>query len=303
MRYSSYGLILVASFFLANCARKVNLAFSVPDKMDYNYRMTSATLSQTQVMGMDVENNSEQVMEYNIFALGNGTNGNKQLRTRYTAIQVNQTAMGQEMVYDSKDPSRNNEPNLEAIYNAMVNKSFDLTYGPDGKILEAQGLNESLEDVLNEAPEEVRETLKNQLGGEAMLQSFKAMTGFYPGKPLKKGDSWPVSNDLNMGGMVLQVDVVYTLEESKDGVAKIKIDGEIATDPEGPGMDIMGMSMKFDLQGTQQGYMWVNEATGWAEKSELLQLMNGNMQMDSPQTGNMTIGMSITSNQELERIK
>ncbi|PSR12342.1 MAG: hypothetical protein DA408_04385 [Bacteroidetes bacterium] len=303
MRYSSYCLILVTGFLLTNCARKVNLAFSVPEKMDYNYRLTSTTLSQTQVMGMDMENNSEQVMEYNIFATGNDANGNKQLRTRYTAIQINQTAMGQEMVYDSKDPSRNTEPNLEAIYDAMINKSFDLTYGPDGKIIEAQGLNELMEDVLDKAPAEVQETLKSQLGGEVMLQSFKAMTGFYPGKPLKKGDAWPISNDLNLGGMALQVDVVYTLEESKNGVAKIRIDGEIATDPEAPGMDIMGMSMKFDLQGTQQGYMWVNEATGWAEKSELLQLMNGNMQMDSPQTGNMTIGMSITSNQQLERIK
>ena len=131
---------------------------------------------------------------------------------------------------------------------------------------------------------------------------MKAMTYYYPEQDkVKIGDSWSISNAMAVGGMELIIDSEYTLLEVKDGMAKIKMDSEITTDPDAPGLDLMGMKMQFDLQGTQSGILFVNQSTSWLDRMELDQEMDGVMNMDTDQMGKMTVDMKVATQQLIQR--
>ena len=295
-------LALCTLLLLSSCGTTYDLTFRVPEQMSNSYVMESTTLSASNVMGMDVENTMVNNMTYTMKHIGQDPAGNQRLQMTYDAIQYEQSTMGQQLTYDSEDPSRTNNPQFEQMYGALLDRPIELIYSDQGQLIEAKGFSEAMDDMLAVLPEETREAMKNQFGGDAMLQAMKAMTYYYPQQDkIKIGDSWTVSNQMALGGMELIIDSEYTLLEVKDGLAKIQMDSEIATDPDAPGLELMGMKMKFDLQGTQTGFLFVDQASSWLDRMELDQQMDGFMNMESDQMGNMKVEMKVESQQLIRK--
>lgn len=291
------ALFLIGGF-LCSCSPTLDLAFRVPEKMDYHYLTESTTAVETKVMGINVENNTINNMTYRLKHLGQNPEGQERFEMTYETINWEQRTMGQESIYDSKNPERTNDPNLDNIYGVLLDNGFELLYDQKGQLVAAPGLEELMQEMFKQAPAEVQGNLQNQFGGDAMLQSLKSTTSYYPEiSKVKMGSSWTATNELAIGGMELIIDTKYTLLEVKDGKAKIKLESEIDSNPEAEGLQIMGMSMKFDLQGTQEGFLYVDEKTSWMEHMELDQYLDGIMNLQSEQTGNMDMDMTIRTTQ------
>lgn len=73
---------------------------------------------------------------------------------------------------------------------------------------------------------------------------------FEKGK-VKIGDIWSVINEFVLGGMEMIIDSNFCLVEVKDGLVKLVFDGEVISNFEVLGLNLMGMQMQFDLQGIQ----------------------------------------------------
>jgi hypothetical protein len=289
-------LILVAAIGLLNsCAPGINIAFQVPKNFDRVYVSESTSNTESMVMGMDVDNTTINNMSYRMNHLGQNAQGEDQFRITYETILYEQSTMGKESIYDSEKPERTTDPNLESIYGAMLSESFVVNYDPKGQITGAEGLEAMMTEMLKVIPEEAQATVETLLGGDAMLQAMKSTTSYYPEVAKKKvGDTWTNSNDITIAGMKLLLDNTYKLVEVKGGQAKIEVTGEIATDPEAPGMEMPGIKMKFDLQGTQEGFLYIDAATSWMQRMELNQSMDGKAVMTMEQAGGMEMDMDMT---------
>ncbi|MEO0726224.1 MAG: DUF6263 family protein [Bacteroidota bacterium] len=293
---------LFALTILSSCATTYDLTFRVPDQMKNTYVMESTTTSESQVMGMNVENVMINNTTYSMEHIGQDPDGNPRLQMTYDAIQYEQSTRGQEVKYDSNNPDGTNSPQIANMYDKLLGRPINLTYNSRGQLIDSQGLTGTMDDMFDSLPEESRETMKQQFGEDAILQAMKAMTHYYPEKAkVKIGDSWTVNNEMAVGGMELMIDSEFTLLEVKDGMAKIKMESELSTDPDAPGLELMGMQMKFDLQGTQSGILFVDEATSWLDRMEMDQEMDGVMNMNSEQMGDMAVDMKVISQQLIQR--
>lgn len=303
MKTTTLLTLLAAVGLLNSCAPTINITFQVPQNFDRVYVSESVSNTESRVMGMDVENTTTTNMSYRMNHLGQNAQGEDQFRITYETILYEQSAMGTESIYDSENPERTTDPNLESIYSAMLNESFILNYDSQGQITGAEGLEEMMSEMFKVIPEEAQAMMENQLGGDAMLQAMKGTTSYYPEVAKKKvGDTWTGSHDIAIAGMELLLDNTYKLIEVKDGKAKIEITGEIATDPEAPGMEMPGIKMKFDLQGTQEGFLYIDAATSWMQRMELNQNMDGKVLMTVEQAGGteMDMDMTISTTQLIE---
>ncbi|MEL6972698.1 MAG: DUF6263 family protein [Bacteroidota bacterium] len=293
---------LFALTILSSCATTYDLTFRVPDQMKNTYVMESTTTSESQVMGMNVENVMINNTTYSMEHIGQDPDGNPRLQMTYDAIQYEQSTRGQEVKYDSNNPDETNSPQIANMYDKLLGRPINLTYNSRGQLIDSQGLTGTMDDMFDSLPEESRETMKQQFGEDAILQAMKAMTHYYPKETkVKIGDSWTVNNEMAVGGMELMIDSEFTLLEVKDGMAKIKMESELSTDPDAPGLELMGMQMKFDLQGTQSGILFVDEATSWLDRMEMDQEMDGVMNMNSEQMGDMAVDMKVISQQLIQR--
>lgn len=288
--------LLFASCFLVNCSRSIDLTFRVPDKFEQRYRTESTATAQTQVMGMDIENVTLNNITYNMKHLGQNAGGLERFKMTYEAVQYEQSTMGQEIIYDSEDPSRTNNPDIDRIYRVLLDNGFELHYDSKGQLVDAPGLKDVMDKMFGEVPEETREMMESQFGGEAMLQALKSMTYYYPeSTKIKTGESWLTTSEMAIGGMELIIDTEYTLLDIKNGQIIIQLKSEITSNPEAEGLSMMGMSMKFDIQGTQQGFLYLDESTNWMSRMEMDQYLDGFMNVEGAETENMKIDMKVTT--------
>lgn len=296
-----FGALLLV-LLMSSCGKTYQIAFQVEEGMKHRYVSENTTTAETKVMGMDVENVTINNITYSLESLGKTTSGNERLNMVYEDIQYEQRTMGQEVIFDSQDPSRTNNPQMEQIYAGLLGSDIELIYSPKGQLIESIGLAEVMDEMFKDLPEEAQTAMASQFGDDAILQALKSMTHYYPQQEkVKPGDSWTVTNELGIGGMELVIDSRFTLIEVKDGQAKIQLSSEIDSNPEAEGLQMMGMNMKFDLQGTQEGFLYVDEQTSWLERMEVDQQLDGIMKMDSEQTGPMDIDMNIKTIQLIRK--
>lgn len=288
---------------LSSCGKTYQIGFQVQEGMSLRYETENTSISESKVMGMDVENVTINNMTYRMDHVGSTPEGNERFRMTYESLQYEQRTMGQEQIFDSKNPSRNNNPQFEGMYAALLGNSFDLIYGDKGQLLDAPGLDKIMDEMFADLPAEAQETVRTQMGDNALLQAMKSMTYYYPQQEkVKIGDSWDVTNEVAIAGMELVIDSKYTLVEVKDGLAKIQVASEIDSNPDAPGLNMMGFQMKFDLQGTQAGFLYVDESTSWLNRMELDQQLDGFMNMSSEQTGDMKVDMKVETQQLIRKV-
>lgn len=295
-------VILVLGLFFNSCARPLQLSFQVPQDMNYRYKATNITNTDSKVMGMDVSATSVQEYTYSMKAKTPATANTYPVEIKYERIKTSQSAMGTTTEYDSDNKEASSDPN-DAVYQAMLNTPFEVVFTSEGKIEEAKGLDKMLEGAFDGLDPQVAATLKAQFGNEALLMMFENMNSYLPNKAIKKGESWTIPQTVNVMGMNMEISTTYTLKERKDGMSNIDFTGEIVVDPEKSVMEMMEMQMVYDLKGTLEGTMLVEEASSWISKMQGSQRIGGQLTMKSDAMGEMKMDMDLDIDSNIERIE
>jgi hypothetical protein len=119
------------------------------------------------------------------------------------------------------------------------------------------------------------EDIKKQFGGEAMKESMENIVGgWYPNKQVGLEESW--SGDISITkGMPMTMTYNNTLKARHDGMSIIKTHNEIKMIPDSEPMKMGPMTMQYDLTGKMDGYLWLDEETGWTKGGEMSQEISG----------------------------
>ena len=94
----------------------------------------------------------------------------------------------------------------------------------------------------------------------------------------------------------------FTLQKREGGVATIAATASIKPDPNAPPMDTQGMKMKFDVSGSREGTIRMDEATGLIRMNRARQELNGQLKIGTSAEGpfDMTIPMKFNATFTLE---
>lgn len=303
--FKAIFLGLVGLVYLTSCSNKaLQLSLQPETKDAFTYRMTQNTESTVAVMGMDQQTSMEQTIDYAYAIQKVNADGSTEMTTTIKKIRMEQAMPMFAIVFDSEKPEDNNPAEMMDGLNNLIGKKFDLKVAKDGEILSAKGEEDMFKGMFENAPngEMMEEQMKAQFGEGALATSVAQLTSFYPEEPIKVGDSW-VKNTTSETMMPLEIETTYTLKERKNGEALIDFSSKLKSVSDGEAAEMMGMSMEYDMTGTQSGTIRVEEKTGWAIHSESKQLMEGKLKMSGGQIGGeMEAEMKVDSKTMYEKV-
>ena len=258
-------LLIVSLFVVAMChAQKAyKLAFAPPNGDKYDITSTVNSQISENIMGqeIDIQLNYMVSMLYEIIASG----PNKKLSMTYQKVKMDLDAMGHEMSLNSENDA------LKSLEGQVVSAVVT----PDGKVLEIEGADGIIDKV--SIDEKQKKTLEGYLGKESLRSMLSQSFGFYPEKPVKAGDSWSSSIELQYP-YAMKATSHYTLQKVEGKTAFINILGKMQTDSSST-MKMNDMELKIDITGDIKGICEVDIDTGMPLVTRMTQTLKGNIEL------------------------
>lgn len=293
-------------FSACKSGQKIPLEFNLDKGTEFTYRYTTDNIVDVKVMEQSQKTLTNQVFDIEYKVTDINTNGNTTMLTTYKNMKMNQDMSMMSIVYDSENPEKNTPPGSSDMYDALIGHQSSITFNKKGKMISMTGNDELLDKMIAKAPEgvskeQMKAGLQSQFGEEAMDNTYGNLTNFYPDHPVKVKDTW-TRKDTISGTIGMIMNINYTLTNRKAGKATISMDGTISPNLDAAGMELMGMKMKYNLGGTIKGEILVDEKTGWADKTEIIQDLKGDVQMSGELIGSMNTEMEMSVKTMIEKI-
>lgn len=244
----------------------VEIKFNLQKGDKYSYDMgVNMTMD---IMGQNVKN--DMSMGY-IFEVTGDSSGYKVVKSSFDKIKM--SSMGMNFDAESKDTT-----GPLGIVNKMLagmkGSEFMFTINEHGKIGSVSGMEAMMEKMMSSFGPEAQTVAKEVGKGftdEQFKQTIEQSFNMYPGKPIKKGDTWSGVMNTNQNGMQMKTDNTYTLEEVSGDEAKVKVVSKISSEDES----------KATINGTSEGIMVYDLKTGMPKTGD----MKGKMDMKIKQGG------------------
>lgn len=256
-------------------------------------------------MGMEQKTTSDQTVKYRYDIEKVQPNGAIDLKMTIASMTTKQITPMATVSYNSEKPDESQPKEYATSFKNLIGTTFDVSLSPKGNVTQIKGgenMFEGMFDDMGDQAKMMEDQMNSQFGSKAMAQSFSQITGFYPNKSVSVGDTWAKTDTVQVG-MEILVHSTFTLKERKDGKATILVNSTLQTNPSFPGMEMMGMTMKYDLAGTQDGTIVVDEKSGWTLNSDLAQKMKGKINMTGGPVGQMTADMALVGKNSITQTK
>jgi hypothetical protein len=213
--------------------------------------------------------------------------GNYIMEMKYKELKINTVMPGMgNLSFDSNTPKdvatmQDFGPMLKAI----IDKPVEVVLSATGKVESIKGADKLGEAMLNSFDANVSDAVKKQLiaqfGSQFSEEHFKTLfsqnAGYFPDKPVKKGDNWNYKLSTTASNFTLDVDLIMTLKNIDGDIVTVDAKGTITT-PEGLEQEINGMKTKTSLKGDQSGWVKIDKNSGWIVESEIVQNFAGDIE-------------------------
>ncbi len=211
--------------------------------------------------------------------------GNMRIRSTYNWSMSKRTGPMGTLDYDSaKQPT---PPAGAEPFAALVGQGYVIRISPKGEVLDVNGVEELQAAVRKKLPpgaeaDPALGALNQYLDKNAIKQMVESSLSVYPDNPVEVGESW--SRKKVMSPMFeLTIDSKWTLQKREAGIATIAATSSLRSNANKP-VEAGGMKMIFDLAGTQDGTIRMQEATGMIVSGQAQQQLKGEIKVgDSAQ--------------------
>lgn len=267
---------------------RIELKLRLEEGKSYNIMVVTDQQIITGFEGQTQEANQVVGMGYTFDVIDVEPNGDATVKVNFHTIFMEHKGSDGDFEYDSNNPPEKVHPAAE-ILSALIDLSFEIKMSPDGSVSEIKGTEEMVNkicsklDNLKGAEDSVEaqmiEDLKKNFGEGAMKESMENIVGgWYPDRQVGLEESW--SGEISITkGMPMTMTYDNTLKFRHDGVAIIKTHTEIDMNPNAEPMKMGPMTMQYELKGVMDGYLWLDEETGWIRSSEMTQEITGIIRM------------------------
>lgn len=295
LRFSFYCLLLT---LLAACSSTQQLGTTLPFKTGntLTYKMTQNVVTEVEVMGIPQKVNGVQGATYEYAIKNVSPQGEVIMDVTTKAINMEQITPMMTVRYDSQNPEKNEPKDMLTAMDNMIGFTYNVTLNKSGKIIESKGTKELAEKMGGDGAQ-MQDLIKSQfdLGG-----SVYPLVNFYPGKPVKVGDSW-MRTDTIRSQVSLLAKNTFTLQERSGGKSIIVVKGDLSS-LEDANIEMQGMKLNYDLTGTNEGKIILDDKTGMMDTSERKMKVSGKMKMSGGPMGEMAANMKFVIDNSFTKI-
>jgi len=291
MEKRKFGLFVLAAagiISIALCstgAAAVSLQLKLGKGQTYYQRtvidqhLTQTIMSQQQVMDQGMGTGMK------LDVLDVDRQGNMRIRSTFNWSRSKRAGPMGNVDYDSAKqptPLAGAEP-----FAALLGQSYIVKVSPKGEVLDVNGVEELQAAVRKKLPpgaeaDPAMSALAQYLDKKGIQEMTESTLGVYPDKPIEVGETWSKKRVVSPA-FELTMESKWTLQKREAGVATIGTACSMRSNPDTP-MDAGGMKMRFDLAGTQDGTMRMEEATGLILLAQARQQLKGEIKVgDSAQ--------------------
>ncbi|HZV35840.1 MAG TPA: DUF6263 family protein [Verrucomicrobiae bacterium] len=263
----------------------------------YDHEVTFTQTSKMSEPGVaqTVDQTMNMVQRYAIIALSATTNGGMEVELKFTGQQVNGTFNGRTVIdFDSARPESQDGKNPAApLFRKMTGLRAKCFLDASGKLVKIEGLEDVLKQMSAGDPHAAA-LMKGLLSEETIKQWVERGEGL-PDKPVKVGDSWPVtmeSKNAQMG--IMKTEMTYTFKgwQEHDGhkCALLDFTGTITSHPPASSTNAPQITMD---NGKITGKTWYDPDQGMvlettSEQSLTLKTAAGGKGLSSQMQQNVT---------------
>jgi len=251
--------------------------------------MTTKTIQNIKVQGLDVGQNQEQTFIFKFEP--QKQEGDKWIvRQTIEGVKMKIDIAGSPVSYDSANESAAAGTNtaLSEFFKALKGSQFTLTIGKDCTVEKVDGREEFIKKLVS-ANKQLEQLLNKILGEEAMKQMADPCFGVVPKEPKKIGDKWNKVVKLSLGPLgTYENTYTFTYVKQTGDNAEIDVAVELKYTP--PGADQGGETLPFKIKGgkieqlkddkSNKGKIVFNTKLGRIESSEVSVKMNGTLTLD-----------------------
>jgi hypothetical protein len=268
-------IILIMWPLSLKAADELVLKLNLQPQSSYLYTMD---MSQTRVQTVDGDKQSLsqemlEVWKYNV--ISREKSKNIDLELTYKRIKVTQNFNEQSTSFDSDSPPEYLDPSMKGLA-SMPGAVLTVRMTTDGKVARIDGVDDMVDKMIKamvlpnpDQKKAVIADLRKQWGTDAMKQSLEQITSFYPTEPVPIGESWNAKFDITSGGLPMHINSEYTLKSRNDGIATIDVASMISSDSTTGTVTMGSLKMAYNIKGSQNGRIEVDETTGLPLNSKL----------------------------------
>jgi len=267
------------------------------------------TQTSTMIMGIDA---AGQVMEINmevssrlIFKVVSITDSLIDLETRYDsmAVKVEMPNFSQTHQTGQLNP----EDLMDAMLQALKDKPFNIIMTNSGKIHAIKNL-EAIMAAVDKLAEQAdpqqgqmfKQQIEGQFGEEAIKEGMFTLSVAFPGKPVKKGDSWQSTSTRTTGNLPIKETSTHTLIDVTDAQYVIETASAIQQNPDAQGASMgQGPAPKMNIKGTDSRITTLDKATGWLVSSKGETSLDAGLDESDPNAGGMGFKMTVKASNVL----
>ncbi len=244
------------------------------EKMTVDQHMTQTVMNMQQVIDQNMGMGSK------LDVLDVEGQGNMRIRYTFNWAMSKRTGPMGNLDYDSaKQPT---PPAGAEAFAALLGQSYVVKLSPKGEVLDVNGVEEMRAAILKKLPADAAadpsmNALTPYLDKKGIKEMIESAMGVYPDQPVDVGQSWSKKRTVSPA-FELTLENKWTLQKREAGVATITATSSIRSNPNKP-MEMSGMKMGFDLAGTQDGTMQMEEATGLIRLAQASQQLKGEIKV------------------------
>ena len=255
------AFILSACFIFFGCNNKpgngdaITLKFNLPTGSSYDYNVDMDMAMNGNVNGQPINMKNKMAMGYRFAAIGDSA-GWKKLTASINRIAMHINSNGVNIDFDSDKPTDTSDVvsgTMGKVLGALKGGQFGFTMNEQGKIGSVTGINDMMQRIMSsiniQGAGAMAAGMNNTFNEDNFKQNIQQSFGMYPDKPVKPGDTWTNTMNINNQGIQMKMDNTYTLESVNGNTANVKADSKISS----PGANSMGITgtmtgtMKFDI--------------------------------------------------------
>lgn len=253
------AFIIPAFTILSACNNKpgnggaITLKFNLPVGSSYNYNIEVSMQMNGNINGQALNMNNKMAMGYGFTAAGDSA-GWKKLNATIENISMHISGNGVNINYDSNQPADTSDvvsATVGKVLGALKGGQFQFTMNDSGQVGSISGIQDMMQRIMSSINVPGASAMVSGIGStfndENFKQNIQQSFGMYPNKPVKPGDTWQNTTEMNNQGMILKLDNTYTLQSVDGNNANVKVDSKISSQGAMSINGTMSGTMKFDV--------------------------------------------------------
>ena len=189
-----------------------------------------------------------------------------------------------------------------SIYRSILDKSFFVKINEAGEIIDIEGLNQIILEILEEIPpedplfENYKKTLVESFGENSLKQNYQQFSAVFPDYEVGVNDNWNFNSSSKATEFEAQIFNTATIKSISASTIIIQINSIIESTGEEQ-LEIEGMKGQITMTGSQVSEIHINPSTGLSKSGVVNQKIGGELKLTSIENKEevFLIPMKITS--------